>query len=309
MQITLVHNPGAGDERYSDDLILKELAEAGYDARVRSTKKDDLREALEEPGELVVVAGGDGSIKKVAIALAGRDIPMALLPIGTANNIAKSLGALGPMRELIAGWREAERRRLTVGDVATRWGRMRFVESAGVGVFTELVTRGEAEVDENTAGLTGHAIDRALLLLRRIVEERPAPPRRVMLDDADLSGEYLLVEAMNIPLTGPNIPLAPGADFSDGQLDLVTVTERERRVLAEYVTGRLAGGAAPPGLTVRRGSRVRLEASPNELHVDDDAWSPDDGPEGSEPDLDEGEAMIALGDTWVEVLVGRREAT
>ncbi|MBA3895362.1 MAG: diacylglycerol kinase, partial [Gemmatimonadales bacterium] len=105
MRVTLVHNPGAGDERHSAKRIMRELEEAGYDARLESIKKQDLGEALEDPGDLVVVAGGDGSIKKVAIAMAGRGVPLAILPIGTANNIAKSLGALGSMGELIEGWR------------------------------------------------------------------------------------------------------------------------------------------------------------------------------------------------------------
>src|SRR5918994_372017 len=230
-RVTLVYNPGAGDEQHSAKRILKELA---------------------DPGDLVVVAGGDASIKKVALALAGRGIPMAILPFGTANNIAKSLGALGSVSELIAGWRRAERRRLAVGTVATRWGLMRFVESVGVGVFTELVTRGHSEVNDSTTGLTGHAIDRALLLLQRIVEERAPRFRRLGLDGSDLSGEYLLVEVMNMPLVGPNIPLAPGADYGDEQLDLVTVTEREREVLAEYVRARLRHSAAPPEPTPRR---------------------------------------------------------
>ena len=76
------------------------------------------------------------------------------------------------------------------------------------------------------------------------------------LDGTDLSGEYLLVEAMNIPLVGPNVPLAPGADCSDDLLDLVLVTERERSALQEYLRARLGGAAAPLELPVRRGRRV-----------------------------------------------------
>jgi diacylglycerol kinase family enzyme len=306
VRVTLVHNPGAGDEQHSAKRILKELADAGYDAHLHSTRKEGIEEALADPGDLVVVAGGDGSIKKVALAIAGRGIPMAILPLGTANNIAKSLGALGSVSELIAGWRRAERRRLAVGLVVTRWGSMRFVESVGVGVFTELVSRGDSEVSENTTGLTGHAIDRALLLLQRIVAERAPRFRRLELDGSDLSAEYLLVEVMNMPLVGPNIPLAPGADYGDGELEVVTVTERERELLAEYVRARLSGGAAPPVLTTRRATRVAMRASPGELHVDDEAWRPEPPADeiAEETSPAEGEVTIALEDAAVEVLVG-----
>ena len=304
MRVTLVHNPGAGDESHSAKRILKRLTDAGHDATLGSTGKRGISKALEDPGDLVVAAGGDGTIKKVALALAGRGIPLAILPIGTANNIAKSLGIIGSVDELIASWRSGNRRRLAVGTVATSYGIMRFVESVGVGAFTELVTRGGEEADENTASLTGHTIDRALLLLQRIVEERVPSSRRVEIDGVDLSGEYLLVEAMNTRLVGPNVPLAPGADYGDDQLDVVTVTQAERRVLTEYLEARLAGGADPPLLTVRRGKRVTLRASPHELHVDDEPWDTDLAEAGGLRRGPPGEAdlSIAVGGTAVEVL-------
>jgi diacylglycerol kinase (ATP) len=304
VRVTLVHNPGAGDEQHSAKRVLRELQEAGYDAQLAPAKKG-VEKALADPGDLVVVAGGDGSIKRVALAIAGRGVPMAILPIGTANNIAKSLGAIGSFSELIAGWRRAQRRRLTVGTVATRWGSMRFVESVGVGVFTELVTRGRSEVNDSESGLTGHAIDRALLLLQRIVAERAPRLRRLELDGSDLSGEYLLVEVMNIPLVGPNIPLAPHADYGDERLDVVTVGEGERELLAEYVKARRSGGAAPPELTTRRAARVVMRASPVELHVDDEEWHLEQptGAGAPDPSPDEGEVTIALEGAWVEVLV------
>jgi diacylglycerol kinase (ATP) len=310
VRVTLIHNPGAGDEQHSAKRILRKLEEAGHDAYLPPAKKNGLEKALADPGDLVVVAGGDGSIKRVALVIAGRGVPMAILPIGTANNIAKSLGALGSVSELIAGWRRAERRRLTVGTVATRWGSMRFVESVGVGVFTELVTRGHSEVHDGESGLTGHAIDRALLLLQGIVAERAPRFRQLELDGSDRSGEYLLVEVMNIPLVGPNIPLAPRADYGDGELDVVTVTERERGALAEYVKARLSGGAAPPELTTRRATRVVMRASPVELHVDDEEWHLEQptGEGAPEPSLEEGEVTIALEDAWIEVLVAPRES-
>jgi diacylglycerol kinase (ATP) len=307
VRVTLVHNPTAGDEQHSGEALLQELAAAGYDAR-RVTDKKKLEKALEDPGELVVVAAGDGGVRRVALALAGRGLPMAILPIGTANNIAKSLGIFGAVRQLVAGWRRAERRRLQIGTVAARGGAMRFVESAGVGVFAELVTRGGEEAHENAAGLTGNAIDRALALLQRIVSEQAPGFRRLALDGTDLSGEYLLIEAMNIPFAGPNVQLAPKADFGDDRLDLVTVSEGERKLVEEYLRARLAGEAAPLELPVRRGQRVHLRAAPDELHVDDEAWEPEParggGTRGSEPP--EGEVTIALEGEGIEVLVPPR---
>jgi diacylglycerol kinase (ATP) len=307
MRVTLVHNPGAGDQRHTAKRILKELAAGGYEAELATRGRKGLEKALKTPGDLVVVAGGDGSIQRVAVALAGRRIPLAILPIGTANNIAKSLGITGSVQDLIARWSYDKRRKLALGTMSAPFGTMRFVESVGVGAFTELVVRGHAEVGENTAGLTGHEIDRALMLLQRIVAEREPLPRRLDIDGTDFSGEYLLVEAMNTPLLGPNVPLAPEADFGDDRLDVVTVTNAERRVLAEYLEKRLAGGAAPPTLTVRRGRRVTMRASPRELHVDDAPWeSGEDAEEDLSPREQQAEVTIAIGAAGVEVLAQGR---
>ena len=301
MRITLVHNPDAGEGQQSAATLRRQLAEAGHEvARTVSDKK--LARSLKEPADLVVVAGGDGSVKRVVLALAGHKIPLAILPLGTANNIAKSLGVLGSVPELASGWTIAQRRVLQIGSARTPEGVTRFIESVGVGVFTELVTRGRTEVEDGSTGLTGHAIDRALLLLERIAREHPARPRRLMLDGHDLSGEYLLVEAMHMPLIGPNVPLAPAADCSDGLLDVVTVSEGERRLLADYARARLTGEAAGLALPIQRGMEVRMEASPEELHVDDDAWEAEDTGGGTQAELSEGEVSIAVDAPAVEVL-------
>jgi diacylglycerol kinase (ATP) len=309
VRVTLVHNPAAGDEQHEGDDLLEELASAGYDARLVAGRKKlekKLDKVLEDPGELVVVAAGDGGVRRVALALAGRNIPMAILPTGTANNIAKSLSVSGTVSELVAGWPRAHRRTLRIGTVSAAPGVMRFVESTGVGLFAKLVTRGGEEAQENAAGLTGNPIDRALGLLRRIVAEQAPEFRRLVLDGTDLSAEYLMVEAMNIPLAGPNVQLAPGADLGDGRLDLVTVSERERKLVEEYLRARLAGEAAPLELPVRRCQRIQLGAVPDELHVDDAAWDAEEArasTRGSKPPS--GEVTIALEENGVEVLVPR----
>jgi diacylglycerol kinase family enzyme len=228
---------------------------------------------------------------------------MTILPLGTANNIAKSLGILGSVPELAAGWATAPRRVLRLGSARTAEGTARFVESVGVGVFNELITRGRAEVDESSTGLTGHAIDRALLLLERIAREHAARPRRLTLDGRDLSGEYLLIEAMHMPLIGPNVPLAPSADCYDSLLDVVTVSERERGRLADYARARVTGEAAGLELPIRRGKVVMMEASPEELHVDDDRWEPEGNGGATQAELREGEVSIAVDAAAVEVLV------
>src|SRR5437868_2564299 len=105
MRAVLVHNPTAGTKGYDKDGITAALKLAGYETRYASTKGDDVEDALKKGADLVVAAGGDGTIATVIRALTDRSIPVALLPLGTANNIARSLGIAGTPQELVETWK------------------------------------------------------------------------------------------------------------------------------------------------------------------------------------------------------------
>ena len=138
------------------------------------------------------------------------------------------------------------------------FGDERFLESVGSGVFAELVRRGRTEVDE-TAAIVHRETDRALQLIASILRKAPAADWQLELDDHDLSGTYVAVEAMNIPFVGPNIPLAGDAEMDDGELDLVLLRDEDRERLLEYVVGRVESASAlMPSLDVRRGRRIRM---------------------------------------------------
>jgi diacylglycerol kinase family enzyme len=204
--------------------------------------------------------------------LAGSGTPTTILPAGSANNIARSLGfaevALG---ELVGAWPRARFHRYDLGEATARGERELFVECMGAGLFGALLDRAEG-LDAEPQGDDKVAL--SLRLLAQLADEAEPLAFAVALDSLDLSGEYLAVEAMNARELGPNVPLAPAADSSDGKLDVVLVAPGERSALAGYVAARLEGGEPePPALTVRRGRRLRLEASGDcHLHVDDDLW-------------------------------------
>ena len=285
MRVTLFHNPTAGDAPLTADQLTSILSDAGYQVRYQSTK-DDLSAALEDVGELAIVAGGDGTVAKVARALGDTDIPLAVLPLGTANNIGKALGVFGDIRDLVGSWKDAPRRAIDIGVASGPFGEERFLESVGSGAFAELVRRGRTEVDE-TASIVHRETDRALQLMASILREARAEDWKLELDDHDLSGSYLAVEAMNIPFVGPNIPLAGDAEMDDGELDLVLLRDEDRERLLDYVVGRVeSASAVMPSLDVRRGRRIRMIPPAGwQLRIDDELVELDAGADARAVDI------------------------
>ena len=94
--------------------VLYQLKAAGFRPKYQSSK-DGYRQTLRKRWDLVIVAGGDGTVARVARRLRNRDIPLAILPIGTANNIARALGLNGDIDSLISHLRMSKPKRLDIG--------------------------------------------------------------------------------------------------------------------------------------------------------------------------------------------------
>ena len=272
MRVTLLYNPSAGDERHSIDDLVESIAQYGHDVRTHDTH-EAASAWLQDSGDLVVVAGGDGSVKRAALALAGSSVPLTVIPVGTANNIARSLGMIGDARQLISRWPIARRMQFDVGRARVGAEERDFLESAGIGLFPRLLSLASAHVD-NRGAADGRAaeIRRAIELLDRIAEHQPAARCELDLDGEDLSGEYLMVEAMNIRTIGPRLALAPDADPGDGALDVVLLAPADRSTLLHHLRLRLEGDNQRLDLPVRRGRTLRIRGRLSSAHLDDDEW-------------------------------------
>jgi diacylglycerol kinase (ATP) len=271
MRVTIVHNPSAGHDRLTRADIIEAIQRAGHQPVYYSTKDGGLDLDLGEAGDLVVAAGGDGTVRALATRLAGRRQPMTVLPLGTANNIAKSLGIAGDPRQLIAGWASATSRPFDLGWVRAPWGTSAFVEGTGFGPSVgAIATLTQVEAAASLNRDPRDELDRDLRVFRELLADHRAHECRVLLDGRDLSGEYLLVEAMNIRTIGPNLELAVDADPADGRLDLVLVAEEHRAALRDYVTARLEGERSVLDLPRYRGQRIEVSWPGSRIHVDDE---------------------------------------
>ncbi len=109
LRAVLIFNPAAGQSDSEQDLrAIREALEPFLDLEVRQTQPEHsdrklAHEAVDSGADLVIAAGGDGTISAVAYALGGTGVPMGIIPRGTVNALSKSLFGMGE------GWNTIER--------------------------------------------------------------------------------------------------------------------------------------------------------------------------------------------------------
>jgi diacylglycerol kinase (ATP) len=270
MQVTIIHNPGAGDAELSRGALLQAVREAGHVATYQSTKSPDYPSAVQEPGDVVLVAGGDGTLRRVALELHGRRTPVALLPLGTANNVAESLGISGGLHDCIRRLTAGEPQRFDIGRCSGARGDRLFVEGAGLGVIPELI-RVMDKYDRGTDSGDGRegALQRAAAVLQQLVLLLPAFDCTVRIGGEALAMRLILLQVMNIPRIGPGIPIAAAADAADGELDVVWVAESGRDRLHAALQRYAAGETAVLECGHRRAAEVVVTSNAPRMHIDD----------------------------------------
>ena len=272
MRALLVHNPTAGSGQPDRDALLSHLDRAGFSARYFSSKEDDYKDALAEPdADIVIVAGGDGTVGKIARGTFNRATPLAILPLGTANNVARSLGIEGELEALVAGLADASIERLDVACATGPWGSRNFLESVGWGALAKVVDVGVSDASKESKE---EKIARGRELFAEILEA--ATPRHVSLD-ADgrrIEGDFVFVEILNLGMTGPRVMISPSAEAGDGLLDIVFLPAARKQEMIDWL--RSAPDATPIPLDEIKAKKVTLVWTDGPLRVDDEVF---DAPE------------------------------
>jgi diacylglycerol kinase (ATP) len=274
MRATLIHNPGAGDERQPTAGQIEALMEeAGYKVRYQSTKEKGWTRILKKGADLVVVAGGDGTVSKVARRLIGSGVPLAVLPVGTANNISRTLGIADvPLHYLVRTWKKARHLKFDAGIVNGPWGERHFIEGVGTGLLTSSLNELEDNKTLENLKNTGIKVTYAQQIFREQLDECPAMKIQAELDGEDISGSYLVFEVLNMSYIGPNLFLAPDIVRNDGKFDVVLLAEKDRGKLQDHIKDWQEGKPWPPEFGSRRGSRLKLEWTGFPIHIDDKVW-------------------------------------
>ena len=270
-----MHNPKAGDAKHGKEQLMAALAEAGHHAIYQSTKEPGFKKALKQPADVVLAAGGDGTTAKVAFRLIDSGIPMSVLPLGTANNLARTLGFVTSPEEIIARLEGGKKQIFDVGLATGPWGERYFFEAAGGGLLADYVQAAKKEQKKNGKAeklSKEQQMARHGALLRRMLHDYPVRQWKIEIDEKDISDRYILWEAMNIRSVGPALHLAPRAATRDGRFDFVCARAADRALLMEHFDARIAGKKSKSPLPTRRFRELRIAWKGSTIHFDDKLW-------------------------------------
>ena len=268
-----MHNPKAGDAKHGKKKLMKALADAGHHAIYHSTKTKGWKKALRKATDLVLAAGGDGTVGKIAARLIDTGIPLSVLPLGTANNLARSLGFTGSPEEIIERLEKGNKHAFDVGIARLPRNKRYIFEGVGAGLLADYVASADKEEKKKPKKTSKEQeLTRHVSLLRRMLHDYPAQKWKINIDGKSIADRYLLWEAMNIRSVGPGLYLAPWAATKDGEFDFVGVREGDRALLLEHLDARLAGKKSKFPLPMRKFRDLRIIWEKAPIHLDDDVW-------------------------------------
>lgn len=271
---TILHNPAAGEGETSKQELMQMIVTAGFECSYSSTKEESWENIVSKDTDFIVLAGGDGTVRRTAAELLHRKVldkklPIGLLPLGTANNIAKTLGLPDDAPQIIKGWRAANAIKFDVGTISGLSKPNFFLESFGYGLFPKLMEQMKKQKKDDIDDPL-KKIEVALQLLHQLVRSATAKSCHLQIDGKDYAGKFLLIEVMNIRSIGPNLYLAPEANPSDGFFDVVMISENQREALTAYVEKKIQGLEVKFDFPVLRARSIRIFWDGKHAHVDDE---------------------------------------
>jgi diacylglycerol kinase (ATP) len=203
---------------------------------------------VEDGVERLLVAGGDGTMHLAIQGLAGTDCALGVIPLGSGNDLAATLGVPPDLDAAVNRAVHGELRRIDLARVGETW----CVGYAGVGFDSE-VTRFANEVKVLRGPLIYfYSVIHTLITF--------VPPRmRVTWDGGAFEGTVMFTVVNNLPRFGGGMRIAPDARIDDGLLDLVIVREVPRRLLLSLFPKVYNGGhVGHPAVQIVRTPRAEI---------------------------------------------------
>jgi diacylglycerol kinase (ATP) len=219
--VLILFNPFAG-QAYNLKQTLESAAEIwrnhGWVVELRPTQAPgdatvQAREAASKGFDVVVAAGGDGTVNEVMNGLVGTSTALAVLPIGTVNIWARELGLSMDLRRAATAFLQAQIEQIDVGKAGTRY----FLLMAGIG-FDAAVTAVINPREKRMLGAIAY-VKQALQLAWCFQGIKS----HIRIDGKRVRGRVLLVVIGNSQLYGGVVKLTAHAVVNDGLLDVCII--------------------------------------------------------------------------------------
>ncbi len=252
----LIANPGSRSGDNDLDSAQAELSRLGPVSRHLPEDPTELPALIRRHAQSVdrvVLAGGDGTVNLALDALVEVKRPLGILPLGTANDLARSLGISEDLDQAVAVITAGHRRRI---DIARANGES-FVNAIGIGLGPQM-TR---EMDSETKSRFGVAA--YLIGLLRALKRTPQFRASVDIDGQRHQFRCLQITVASGIHYGGGMTIAEDARLDDGQLDVV-VTRCQSRLALVANAARLRYGLVRSAdqLSHFRCRQVRIESRP-----------------------------------------------
>jgi diacylglycerol kinase (ATP) len=213
------------------DEVRQILADNGIDADLVETEypghaTELAKQAIKEKYDIIIACGGDGTVGEVANALIGSDVTMGILPVGSANNVARMMHVPFDLAEAGKLLRLGEIRQVDMGRCNGRY----FLETAGVGLDAALFPI----LNKVDKGEYIHLFD----ALRTLIKFRPRS-MTLVLDGRAIRARALMVLVANGPYWGYSVPLAPDAKVDDHKFDIVVFRNFSKTDFIRHVVAAL----------------------------------------------------------------------
>jgi lipid kinase, YegS/Rv2252/BmrU family len=265
VQAKLIANPGAGKPEETPkqlEQVTRYLKQNGIEVNVVLAKPKEeatplAKQAVKDGYDMVIAMGGDGTLEAVLRGMVGRKTPMGIIPTGTQNNIAKSLGIPTGLEQACALLKARNIRKLDVGRVKVKNGRkLIFFELTAIGLVAALYPK----ANKLQEGKLSKLKDAALTL----IHHEPDPEVFITLDDeSKVKIKTMLVVVSNAPMFGANFLVAPDASVTDGLLDVSVYPDFSKtELLAYYAKIRDEGFSANEKVQRYRASKIEIKTDP-----------------------------------------------
>ena len=219
--VRIIINPASGQDRPILNTLNTIFKDSGVDWNVAITKEAGdasrlAREALEAGADAVAAYGGDGTVREVASALVGSQVPLVVLPGGTANALAVTLGIpvdLAQAGALLSSGKGVPRA-FDVGKV----GDLNFLVAVGIGIPGALAETADRDAKDRL-GLLAYLVQSV-----KATQQVDVAHYHLTLDDEQIDAEGVACVIANASNFGiPGLPLANGIVMDDGLLDVLMI--------------------------------------------------------------------------------------